>query len=322
MSARKKHGGGGGGHGGGWVITFADLMALLMALFVMIVSFSNQDEQKLRDAVGSIRDAFGFQMVYMPAGMIERNGSPVRSYAARTQAVPSPDATVGLSVRLDETAGENMSRGDTAQLAEGSDAMADYRTAGASLRQALQDLPDFAELSHQIHLTKDVDGMHVSIVDEDGRAMFSTGSSEPVERMKLVLARIAPVIQEFPGRLRIVGHTSAGYARDMPGSDAWVLSAARANAAAAVLGRYGLLPDKLVEVSGRADRDPLFADDPFMAGNRRIELVLVPEAPPLQESVSSGLFGSHPAPPPAAPVQPAPPPAEDAGGAHGATDGH
>ncbi|MBN9447667.1 MAG: hypothetical protein J0I67_12250, partial [Bosea sp.] len=41
--ARKKR----GGHGGhGWFVTFADLMALLMAFFVMVAAYSSQDKQK------------------------------------------------------------------------------------------------------------------------------------------------------------------------------------------------------------------------------------------------------------------------------------
>ena len=48
--AKKKR----GGHGGhGWFVTFADLMALLLSFFVMLVAFSNQDSNKLKIVAGS-----------------------------------------------------------------------------------------------------------------------------------------------------------------------------------------------------------------------------------------------------------------------------
>ena len=42
-------------------MTFADLMGLLVAFFVMLVAFSTQDEAKLQVVAGSMRDAFGVQ---------------------------------------------------------------------------------------------------------------------------------------------------------------------------------------------------------------------------------------------------------------------
>ena len=51
--AKKKRGGAHGGHG--WFVTFADLMALLVSFFVMLVAFSNQDQQKLQIVAGSMR---------------------------------------------------------------------------------------------------------------------------------------------------------------------------------------------------------------------------------------------------------------------------
>ena len=50
---------GSGSHGPAWVVSFADLMALLMAFFVMLLSFSIQDQEKLKQAAGSVQDAFG-----------------------------------------------------------------------------------------------------------------------------------------------------------------------------------------------------------------------------------------------------------------------
>lgn len=57
--ARKKRADHGGGHG--WFVTFADLMGLLVAFFVMLVAFSTQDSAKLQVVAGSMREAFGVQ---------------------------------------------------------------------------------------------------------------------------------------------------------------------------------------------------------------------------------------------------------------------
>ena len=65
----------GGGHGGAWVVSFADLMALLMAFFVMLLSFSVQDQEKLNTAAGSVQNAFGIQPFSDMTGMIERHGN-------------------------------------------------------------------------------------------------------------------------------------------------------------------------------------------------------------------------------------------------------
>ncbi len=56
--ARKK-GGHSGGHG--WFVTFADLMALLMSFFVMLVAMSSQNKEKMQIVAGSMREAFGNQ---------------------------------------------------------------------------------------------------------------------------------------------------------------------------------------------------------------------------------------------------------------------
>jgi flagellar motor protein MotB len=71
--ARKKEAHG-GGHG--WFVTFADLMGLLVSFFVMLVAFSNQDQQKLQIVAGSMRDAFGVQTNVRYSGIIEVDGLP------------------------------------------------------------------------------------------------------------------------------------------------------------------------------------------------------------------------------------------------------
>src|SRR5215213_1164809 len=96
--AKKKAGAhGGGGHG--WFVTFADLMGLLVAFFVMLVAFSNQDQRKLQIVAGSMREAFGMQTAVRYSGVIEVDGLPTRpklKNAAQinpeeASATPTPD---------------------------------------------------------------------------------------------------------------------------------------------------------------------------------------------------------------------------------------
>jgi flagellar motor protein MotB len=44
-----------------WVVTFADLMSLLMCFFVLLLSFSEIDAQKFRQIAGELSQAFGVQ---------------------------------------------------------------------------------------------------------------------------------------------------------------------------------------------------------------------------------------------------------------------
>ncbi len=57
-SPPKKEGGGGAP---AWVMTFADLMSLLMCFFVLLLSFSEMDLQKFKQVAGSMKNAFGIQ---------------------------------------------------------------------------------------------------------------------------------------------------------------------------------------------------------------------------------------------------------------------
>lgn len=59
-----------------WMVTFADLMSLLVCFFVLIISFSIQDEQKLQVVAGSVRDAFGVSRDWQARALVEIDGRP------------------------------------------------------------------------------------------------------------------------------------------------------------------------------------------------------------------------------------------------------
>src|SRR4051794_39640942 len=159
--AKKNRGGHAGGHG--WFVTFADLMGLLMSFFVMLVAFSTQDQQKLQLVAGSMRDAFGVQTQTRYSGIVEISGIPTRPRLRNPENV-SPEEASNIT-GLDEKERKR-------ELGLRSKADRAFALATASLRQALQDLPELAELSKSIVFEETKEGLNIEIADQDGRSMF------------------------------------------------------------------------------------------------------------------------------------------------------
>ncbi len=110
--------------------------------------------------------------------------------------------------------------------------------------------------------------------------MFSPGDASPNDRARRLLITIAGVIIQLPNRITISGHTDGSPPGRRYASN-FELSAARANEARRILAAQGVPSDRIYQVAGRADSEPLFMDDPTIPGNRRIAITLLREAPPL-----------------------------------------
>ena len=264
----KKRGGAHGGHG--WFVTFADLMGLLMSFFVMLVAFSTQDKQKLQIVAGSMRDAFGVQQVRY-SGIVETDGLPTRP-------------TLKNAARINpEEASSEPGPNDPERQKEGLRLKEDksFAMAAASLRQAMQEMPEISELSKHIMVEETDTGLNVEIVDQDGRSMFPDGAKEPYERTRRIIQRLAAPLKGLPNRVSVTGHTAASRVPPRLGYGAWELSADRANAVRQILEDEGLPSSHLFMVAGKADSQPLFPDDPQIAANRRVTITLMREAPPL-----------------------------------------
>ena len=268
--ARKKGGHGGGGHG--WFVTFADLMGLLMSFFVMLVAFSTQDQAKMKLVAGSMRDAFGMQRENRFASMIEMDGTPTKPFLKNAKFLPPEEGT-------DQAGPLVVEKRD-----EGLDLATNDRTFGlaaATLRQAIADLPEIAELSKNLIVQENKDGLDVSLVDQSGRSMFPDGSVEPYPYVRDALRRLVPALKKLSNRIEITGHTAAPPAGVQPDVSPWELSVGRAASIRKILVEYGLPQDRFKAIVGKADADPLFPDNPQLPANRRVDLLLIREAPPL-----------------------------------------
>jgi len=269
MAKKKRGDGHGGGHG--WYVSFADLMGLMMSFFVMLVAFSTQDQQKLKIVAGSMRDAFGVQQARY-SGIIESDGVPTRPKLKNTDHVPPEDASNTPTPDQQER-----------QRVAGAKLKVDreFALASASLRQALQDMPELTEISKHIMFEETKQGLNLEIVDQDGRSMFADGSREPYERTRRLIEKLAIPLKQTPLRVSITGHTAAGFVPTRGDYGAFDLSADRANAVRQILEREGLPAGHIFAVSGKADTQPLFPDDPSLAANRRVTITLMREDPPL-----------------------------------------
>jgi chemotaxis protein MotB len=157
---------------------------------------------------------------------------------------------------------------------------AEFASAETSLRQALQDMPDFAELSKHLIVDQTPEGLRIQLVDQEGRAMFQSASAEPLPRTRQLLKAVSKVIETLPNRLSISGHTDTS-PPSRSGYTNWDLSSDRANAARRVLEAEGVDADRIYQVTGKSSAEPLYPDDPAQPANRRISIVLMREAPVL-----------------------------------------
>lgn len=276
MSRKKK--GHAGGHG--WFVTFADLMGLLMSFFVMLTAYSTMDQKKLQMVAGSMAQAFGTLKESRFAGVVEIDGIPTRPNMKHVDNVDISQATDHPAPRVRDVKVE----GDVDPATEQRRA-----SAAASIRQALQSSPDFTDLVNNVRIEATPKGLSIELVDQDGRSMFAAGSSAPNTRTLSTLARIAPVLARLPNRVELTGHTAwsgvSGNDADGDAASHWRLSSARALAVRDALAAAGVGDDRFAGVVGKADSQPAIADDPSLAMNRRVSILLLDTAPPVPDGL-------------------------------------
>ena len=270
MAKKKRGDAHGGGHG--WFVTFADLMGLLTSFFVMLVAFSSQDANKLKIVAGSMRDAFGVQSDARYSGVLETDGLPTRPKLKNADHIPPDEASNTPSPDQQE---RNRISGAKLKIDR------EFALASASLRQALQDMPELTEISKHIIFEETKQGLNLEIVDQEGRSMFADGSKEPYERTKRLIEKLAIPLKQTPLRISVAGHTAAGFLPSRSDYGPFDLSADRANAVRAILEHEGLPASHIYAVSGKADTEPLFPDDPSLSANRRVTITLMREDPAL-----------------------------------------
>ncbi len=276
-----------GHHGGAWKVAYADFVTAMMAFFLLMWLINTTSPDQRRGIAEFFAPASVSRVSSGAGGLLQGTSfadSGVRNgYSAPVAAAANPEFT------SNHHADDGADQGAQSQTSPTEDSLsrarsiredAEFARAAEAIRQALADMPDVGELSRNVIVEQTPEGLRIQIVDQEGRSMFSSGAAEPNERAQRLLASISHVIAQLPNRLTISGHTD-GTASGRAFASNWELSSARANAARRILQANGVPADHIYQVSGRADSEPLFPDDPTLPGNRRIAITLLREAPPL-----------------------------------------
>ena len=277
---------GGGHHGGAWKVAYADFVTAMMAFFLLMWLINTTSPEQKRGIADYFAPASVSRSTQGSDGLLggtafQKDGARASGTNRQIDAELTPEnlRSEGGGDADGEQAGKIDASSTASTLASRREG-AEFSSAEASLRQALQDLPEFAELSKHLIMDQTPEGLRIQLVDQEGRAMFQGSSAEPLPRTRQLLEAVAKVVDALPNRISISGHTDASLP-SAAGYTNWDLSSDRANAARRVLEAQGIDSDRIYQVTGKAASEPLYPDDPEQPANRRISIVLLREAPVL-----------------------------------------
>jgi chemotaxis protein MotB len=252
----------------GWVMTFADLMTLLMCFFVLMLSFSEMDVAKFKQLAGSMQEAFGVQ------AEIEVKTIPKgTSIIAQEFSPGTPERTILNEVRQ-FTVNSNMNsldvgseRLEEVQRIQEQEERAEVEA--GRLRTALRrEIEDGSLL-----IRRERTNVIVQILERDS---FRSGSAALEPDFLPTLSKIGVLLRSMRGAISVSGHTDNVPISTSQYRSNWDLSAARAATVAHELLQVELEPERIM-ISGHADTQPRAANETAAgrALNRRIDITLV-----------------------------------------------
>ena len=251
--------------GGGvpaWVMTFADLMTLLMCFFVLLLSFSEMDVAKFKQLSGSMKEAFGVQ-----SEINVRTIPKGTSVVAQEFSPGKPEPTAINTVRQ-FTIDSNRNTLDA--LSRELKEIKETREHARRLRMALKEEIEKGSVSIQ------TEGMKV-IVHIMENATFDSGYADVRPEFMPALQKIADLIDDNSGDITVSGHTDNVPIRNERFRSNWDLSAGRAVSVAHEILRRADLDPKRVMITGHADTQPRADNDTpeNRAKNRRVDVSIV-----------------------------------------------
>ena len=255
-----------------WLLTYADMITLLMALFMVLYAMSMVNTSKFEKLKLTLKDAFtspafvgGTSILDVGAAQSSQStpqsdvqGRDTLITDLQNRVAATPQATPATAKALD--AARAASAGQEEQL----------RTARRQLKRAIAQ----AGQARNVRVTIDERGLVIRLITD--RVLFASGSYQLQTALEPLLTTIAGQIDRLPNSVRVEGYTDAVPCACPFGNLG--LSSMRAAAVLTYFGAHGFDAARhSASVVGFGDRHPRVRNAPDGSGpaNRRVEIVLV-----------------------------------------------
>jgi chemotaxis protein MotB len=257
-----------------WLVSYADMLTLLFALFVVLFAMSQVDVTKFNSFAEGLQEGFGAPVTILSDGAV---------LDAESQ-TPLQPVQVAEDAAIDGTAQTDAEKAAAAEAAaqQAQQTAAEAKAAYDQLsqaEQALQQALAAAGQSDAAQFTIDERGLVVHVVSDP--VLFAPESAALLGSGATVLDAMAPTIARLPNQVRIEGHAnSLPVTKGGPWPSNWELSAVRATTVLRHLSEADGVPEDRMSAAGYGSTRPLVPDsDPsYVTVNRRVDIVVLSTA--------------------------------------------
>lgn len=260
------------------MISYADMMTLLMVLFIVLFAISQVDQKKFAALKEGLTAGFGSTSTMPLSGgkaILDQDG-----------VVPAP---VDLSTGMGSKSAGQAKGGQAEQENQAASAQPTQQQA---VQMAKQEAARLAAIEARIraaldkeHLRSDVKfritdrGLVVALISDD--VFFENASAELRPRGKAVLRAVGPVLRPLPEEIAVEGHANRLKIRGGLYPSNWELSSARASGVVRYLISAEHVATRRLSATGYGSSRPLYpaSDSRAIRYNRRVDLVLLSQQP-------------------------------------------
>jgi chemotaxis protein MotB len=231
----------------GWIITFADMMSLLLCFFVLLLASSSIDARKFKEAADSLRKAFQFTEASVPGDRTMT--TPAENDKTPTRPTPK-QAMMRASIDSDEQ----------------------------RLLSAKREIDDYIRRSGlSKYIQTQIGDDNLQIVNSNP-LNFPPGEAELLESSQQYLDALLPILDGVDFQIIVEGHTDNVPINTTQFMSNWELAAARAASFVRYLEDHGIDPTRL-SVHSYGPHRPVASNETEddRARNRRIEIKLAPQ---------------------------------------------